>query len=43
MCSVEAFQSSDPTQDHAGVRAILNEEGIREMPPLEALQRPVRI
>ena len=43
ICSVEAFQSSDPTLDHAGVRARLNEEGIGEMPSLEALRRPVRI
>ena len=40
---MEAFQSSDPTLDHAGVGAVLNEEGIGEMPPLEALRRPVRI
>ena len=40
---MEAFQSSDPTLDYAGIRAVLNEEGIREMAPLEALLRPVRI
>ena len=32
--NTEAFQSSDPTLDHAAVRVILREEQIGDMPPL---------
>ena len=41
--NAEAFQSSDPTLNHATVRVILHEEQIGDMPPLDALRRPVQI
>ena len=35
--------SGDPTLDHCGVKVLLREPEIGEMPPLEALWRPERL
>ena len=39
----EAFVSGDPTLDHCGVKVLLRDTRIVEMPPLEALWRPERL
>ena len=39
----EAFLSADPTLDHCGVKVLLRDDSIGEMPPLEALWRPERL
>ena len=39
----EAFLAADPTLDHCGVKVLLLDPNIREMPPLEALWRPERL
>jgi hypothetical protein len=38
-----AFLSANPTLDHCGVKVLLRDDSIGEMPPLEALWRPERL
>ena len=39
----ETFLSADPTLDHCGVKVLLRDDSIGEMPPLEVLWRPERL